>query len=787
MANLLKRWVESDKRELKRLGKIADKVESYADEFGALSDDELKAKTEEFKKRYQDGESLDDLLPEAFAVCREGAKRVLGLYPYHVQIIGGIVLHEGNIAEMKTGEGKTLTATMPVYLNAISGKGVHVVTVNEYLSERDATEMGELYTWLGLTVGLNLADKSPEEKRNAYNCDITYSTNSELGFDYLRDNMVVYKEDMVQRPLNFVIVDEVDSILIDEARTPLIISGQATGTTTLYTRTDRFAKTLTEDEDFKIDLESKTVSLTEDGIRKGEKYFGLKNLYDPDNMALNHHLDNALRANYIMLRDKDYVVRDGEVLIVDQFTGRIMDGRRYSDGLHQAIEAKEHVEIEEETKTMANITYQNFFRMYNKLSGMTGTAKTEREEFREIYNMEVVSIPTNKPIARVDKPDLLYPTLKSKFNAVVRDVKARHEKGQPVLVGTVAVETSELLSKMLDDEGIPHSVLNAKNHAREAEIVMNAGQRGAVTIATNMAGRGTDIKLGPGVRELGGLAVIGTERHESRRIDNQLRGRSGRQGDPGVTQFYLSLEDDLMLRFGSERIKNFLERMKVSDDDAVIQSKMISRQVESAQKRGEGNNYDTRKQVLQYDDVMRAQREVIYAQRQQVIMEEKSLKPIIMPMIERTVKHTVLMHTQGDKSEWNLQGILDFAVSAMVNEDTISLGDLVNKTPDEIVDYLMKRAEDIYAEKEKQLYDESQMLEFEKVVILRVVDSLWTDHIDEMDQLRQSIGLRGYGQLNPLVEYQQDGFRMFEQMVGAIEYDVTRLFLKAEIRQDIKR
>ena len=787
MANLLKRWVESDKRELKRLGKIADKVESYADEFGALSDDELKAKTEEFKKRYQDGESLDDLLPEAFAVCREGAKRVLGLYPYHVQIIGGIVLHEGNIAEMKTGEGKTLTATMPVYLNAISGKGVHVVTVNEYLSERDATEMGELYTWLGLTVGLNLADKSPEEKRNAYNCDITYSTNSELGFDYLRDNMVVYKEDMVQRPLNFVIVDEVDSILIDEARTPLIISGQATGTTTLYTRTDRFAKTLTEDEDFKIDLESKTVSLTEDGIRKGEKYFGLKNLYDPDNMALNHHLDNALRANYIMLRDKDYVVRDGEVLIVDQFTGRIMDGRRYSDGLHQAIEAKEHVEIEEETKTMANITYQNFFRMYNKLSGMTGTAKTEREEFREIYNMEVVSIPTNKPIARVDKPDLLYPTLKSKFNAVVRDVKARHEKGQPVLVGTVAVETSELLSKMLDDEGIPHSVLNAKNHAREAEIVMNAGQRGAVTIATNMAGRGTDIKLGPGVRELGGLAVIGTERHESRRIDNQLRGRSGRQGDPGVTQFYLSLEDDLMLRFGSERIKNFLERMKVSDDDAVIQSKMISRQVESAQKRVEGNNYDTRKQVLQYDDVMRAQREVIYAQRQQVIMEEKSLKPIIMPMIERTVKHTVLMHTQGDKSEWNLQGILDFAVSAMVNEDTISLGDLVNKTPDEIVHYLMKRAEDIYAEKEKQLYDESQMLEFEKVVILRVVDSLWTDHIDEMDQLRQSIGLRGYGQLNPLVEYQQDGFRMFEQMVGAIEYDVTRLFLKAEIRQDIKR
>lgn len=522
------------------------------------------------------------MLPEAFAVAREGAKRVLGLYPYRVQIIGGIVLHGGNIAEMRTGEGKTLTATMPVYLNALSGDGVHVVTVNEYLSGRDAAEMGELYNWLGLSVGLNISEKSPEEKREAYNADITYSTNSELGFDYLRDNMVVYREDMVQRPLNFVIVDEVDSILIDEARTPLIISGQATGTTTLYTRTDRFAKTLTAEDDFKIDLESKTVALTEDGIQKAEKYFGLENLYDPDNTALNHHLDNALRANFIMLRDKDYVVREGEVMIVDQFTGRIMDGRRFSDGLHQAIEAKEQVEIQEETKTMANITYQNFFRMYKKLSGMTGTGKTEKEEFREIYNMEVVTIPTNKPIARDDKPDLLYPTLKSKFAAVVEEIKIRHEAGQPVLVGTVAVETSEYLSHLLDQENIPHAVLNAKNHAKEAEIVMNAGQRGAVTIATNMAGRGTDIKLGPGVREIGGLAVIGTERHESRRIDNQLRGRSGRQGDPGVSQFYLSLEDDLMLRFGSERIKAFLERMKVADDDAVIQSRMITKQVESA-------------------------------------------------------------------------------------------------------------------------------------------------------------------------------------------------------------
>ncbi len=786
MANVLKKWVESDKRELKRLGKIADQVEAYANDMEALSDEELKAKTPEFKQRYQNGETLDDLLPEAFAVAREGAKRVLGLYPYRVQIIGGTVLHEGNIAEMRTGEGKTLTATMPVYLNALSGEGVHVVTVNEYLSSRDATEMGELYNWLGLTVGLNVADKTPEEKREAYACDITYSTNSELGFDYLRDNMVVYREDMVQRPLNFVIVDEVDSILIDEARTPLIISGQATAATQLYTRADRFAKTLKKDEDFKVDLESKTVSLTEEGIQKGEKYFGLTNLFDPDNTALNHHLDNALRANYIMLRDKDYVVQNDEVMIVDQFTGRIMDGRRYSDGLHQAIEAKEHVKIEEETKTMANITYQNFFRMYKKLSGMTGTAKTEKEEFREIYNMEVVTIPTNRPILREDRPDLLYSTLESKFKAVVEDIKERHATGQPVLVGTVAVETSELLSQMLEQAGIPHAVLNAKNHAKEAEIVVNAGQRGAVTISTNMAGRGTDIKLGPGVREIGGLAVIGTERHESRRIDNQLRGRSGRQGDPGVTQFYLSLEDDLMLRFGSERIKHFYETMNIADD-TVIQSKMITRQVESAQKRVEGNNYDTRKQVLQYDDVMRAQREVIYSQRQQVIMETDSLKPVIMPMIKRTVEHNVQMNTVGDKKDWNLDGIVDFAIGAMVNEDSISKDDFAGKSQEEIVSYLMQKAEENYAAKEAQLNDKAQMLEFEKVVILRVVDARWTDHIDEMDQLRQSIGLRGYGQLNPLVEYQSDGFRMFEQMVGDIEYDVTRLFLKAEIRQNISR
>ncbi|KRK40102.1 preprotein translocase subunit SecA [Loigolactobacillus bifermentans] len=787
MPNILRRWVESDKREVKRMGKIADKVEANAEHMAALSDDELKAYTPKLKEQLKQGKTLDDILPEAFAVAREGAKRVLGLYPFRVQIIGGITLHEGNIAEMKTGEGKTLTATMPVYLNALAGEGVHVVTVNEYLSSRDAHEMGELYNWLGLSVGLNLNALSPEEKRAAYQADITYSTNSELGFDYLRDNMVVYKEQMVQRPLNFAIVDEVDSILIDESRTPLIISGQAEKSTAMYVRTDRFAKTLKEEDDYKIDLQTKTASLTEQGIRKAEKYFGLDNLYDADNMALNHYLDSALRANYIMLKDIDYVVQDDEVLIVDSFTGRVMEGRRYSDGLHQAIEAKEGVEIQDETKTMANITYQNFFRMYKKLSGMTGTAKTEQEEFREIYNMEVITIPTNRPIARIDQPDLLYPTLQSKFRAVVADIKQRHKKGQPLLIGTVAVETSELLSSLLDQEHIPHAVLNAKNHFKEAEIIMNAGQRGAVTIATNMAGRGTDIKLGPGVKEVGGLCVLGTERHESRRIDNQLRGRSGRQGDPGETQFYLSLEDTLMRRFGSDRIKALLERMKVADDDAVIQSRMITRQVESAQKRVEGNNYDTRKNTLQYDDVMREQREVIYAERMQVINADSSLRPVLMPMIERTIKRIVHTHTQGDTKEWNVQAIYDFAINAMVPESKLKRTELDGRSPEELIDLLMKFANDIYEQKEKQLYDPAQMLEFEKVVILRVVDSHWTDHIDTMDQLRQSIGLRGYGQLNPLVEYQSEGFRMFEEMIADIEYDVTRLFMKAEIRQNMQR
>ena len=800
MANILKKLYNADKRELKRFEKIAAQVESHADEMAALSDEELQAKTPEFRDRLQKGETLDDLLPEAFAVAREGAKRVLGLYPFHVQILGGIALHKGNIAEMMTGEGKTLTATMPVYLNALTGKGVHVVTVNEYLSSRDETEMGQLYRWLGLTTGLNISTMSSEEKRAAYACDVTYSTNSELGFDYLRDNMVVYKEQMVQRPLNYAILDEVDSILIDEARTPLIISGEAEQANADYIRADRFVKKLVEDKsdddadddedhgDYKIDWPTKTISLTRTGIQKACDHFGLKNLYDVENQKLVHHIDQALRANYIMLKDIDYVVQDGEVLIVDSFTGRVMEGRRYSDGLHQAIEAKEGVKIQEESQTQATITYQNYFRMYKKLAGMTGTAKTEEEEFREIYNMEVITIPTNRPVIRQDMPDLLYPTLDSKFNAVVKEIKERHAKGQPILVGTVSIESSERLSKMLNQEHIPHAVLNAKNHAKEAAIIMNAGQRGAVTIATNMAGRGTDIKLGPGVKELGGLAVIGTERHESSRIDNQLRGRSGRQGDPGYTRFYLSLEDDLMKRFGGDRVKDFLDRLSDNDDDKVIESRLITRQVESAQKRVEGNNYDTRKQTLQYDDVMRIQREIIYGERMQVIDEQKSLKSVLMPMIHRTIDHQIDMFTQGDRKTWRLDSLRDFIVSCLADEDYVDDQiDFKTFTPQELKQQLYDLAEENYQEKEAALADPEQMLEFEKVVILRVVDEHWTNHIDAMDQLRQSIGLRGYGQLNPLVEYQDSGYNMFEEMIGDIEFDTTRLFMKAQIRDNLTR
>ena len=781
MANLLKTIIENDKGELRRLEKMADKVLKYEDEMAALTDEQLQAKTEEFKQRYQNGETLDQLLYEAFAVVREGAKRVLGLFPYKVQVMGGIVLHHGDVPEMRTGEGKTLTATMPVYLNALSGKGVHVVTVNEYLTERDATEMGELYSWLGLSVGINLAAKSPMEKKEAYLCDITYSTNSEIGFDYLRDNMVVRAENMVQRPLNYALVDEVDSILIDEARTPLIVSGaNAVETSQLYHMADHFVKSLDKD-DYIIDIQSKTIGLSDSGIDKAESFFKLENLYDIENVALTHFIDNALRANYIMILDIDYVVsEEQEILIVDQFTGRTMEGRRYSDGLHQAIEAKEGVPIQDETKTSASITYQNLFRMYKKLAGMTGTGKTEEEEFREIYNIRVIPIPTNRPIQRIDHSDLLYASLDAKFKAVVEDVKARYQKGQPVLVGTVAVETSDFLSKKLVEAGVPHEVLNAKNHYREAQIIMNAGQRGAVTIATNMAGRGTDIKLGEGVRELGGLCVIGTERHESRRIDNQLRGRSGRQGDPGESQFYLSLEDDLMKRFGSERLKGIFERLNMSEE--AIESRMLTRQVEAAQKRVEGNNYDTRKQVLQYDDVMREQREIIYAQRYDVITADRDLAPEIQAMIKRTIERVVDGHARAKQDE-KLEAILNFAKFNLLPEDSITMDDLSGLSDKAIKEDLFQRALQVYDSQVSKLRDEDAVKEFQKVLILRVVDNKWTDHIDALDQLRNAVGLRGYAQNNPVVEYQAEGFRMFNDMIGSIEFDVTRLMMKAQIHE----
>ncbi|HEV0414560.1 TPA: preprotein translocase subunit SecA [Streptococcus pneumoniae] len=781
MANILKTIIENDKGEIRRLEKMADKVFKYEDQMAALTDDQLKAKTVEFKERYQNGESLDSLLYEAFAVVREGAKRVLGLFPYKVQVMGGIVLHHGDVPEMRTGEGKTLTATMPVYLNALSGKGVHVVTVNEYLSERDATEMGELYSWLGLSVGINLATKSPMEKKEAYECDITYSTNSEIGFDYLRDNMVVRAENMVQRPLNYALVDEVDSILIDEARTPLIVSGaNAVETSQLYHMADHYVKSLNKD-DYIIDVQSKTIGLSDSGIDRAESYFKLENLYDIENVALTHFIDNALRANYIMLLDIDYVVsEEQEILIVDQFTGRTMEGRRYSDGLHQAIEAKEGVPIQDETKTSASITYQNLFRMYKKLSGMTGTGKTEEEEFREIYNIRVIPIPTNRPVQRIDHSDLLYASIESKFKAVVEDVKARYQKGQPVLVGTVAVETSDYISKKLVAAGVPHEVLNAKNHYREAQIIMNAGQRGAVTIATNMAGRGTDIKLGEGVRELGGLCVIGTERHESRRIDNQLRGRSGRQGDPGESQFYLSLEDDLMKRFGSERLKGIFERLNMSEE--AIESRMLTRQVEAAQKRVEGNNYDTRKQVLQYDDVMREQREIIYTQRYDVITADRDLAPEIQAMIKRTIGRVVDGHARAKQDE-KLEAILNFAKYNLLPEDSITMEDLSGLSDKAIKEEFFQRALKVYDSQVSKLRDEEAVKEFQKVLILRVVDNKWTDHIDALDQLRNAVGLRGYAQNNPVVEYQAEGFRMFNDMIGSIEFDVTRLMMKAQIHE----
>lgn len=786
MLGILNKVFDQNKRDLKRLKKIADKVELLAEETAKFSDDELRAKTAEFQERYQKGESLDDLLVEAFAVVREGSRRVLGLYPYHVQLMGGVSLHEGNISEMKTGEGKTLTATMPVYLNALSGKGVHVVTVNEYLASRDATEMGQLYEFLGLTVGLNLNGMSKEEKQAAYGADITYGTNNEYGFDYLRDNMVLYKEQMVQRPLNYAIIDEVDSILIDEARTPLIISGSASKSTSLYIQANAFVRTLKLDVDYTYDVKTKGVQLTEEGMTKAEKSFGVENLFDISHVTLNHHINQALRANVSMHLDVDYVVNEGEIVIVDQFTGRLMKGRRYSEGLHQAIEAKEGVEIQNESMTLATITFQNYFRMYEKLSGMTGTAKTEEEEFRNIYNMNVIVIPTNAPIIRDDRADLIYASMEGKFNAVVEDIAERHKAGQPVLVGTVAIETSELISRLLTKKGVRHNVLNAKNHFREAEIIIEAGQQGAVTIATNMAGRGTDIKLGEGVIELGGLAVIGTERHESRRIDNQLRGRSGRQGDPGITQFYLSMEDELMRRFGSDNMKAMMEKLGM-DDTQPIQSKMVSRAVESAQKRVEGNNFDARKQLLQYDDVLRQQREIIYKQRNDVL-DSENLREIVENMIRASLSRHIdaLTPSNEDEEQWNLQGIVSYVQANLLHEGDVVVDDLKGKDPEEMKELILAKIQERYEEKEQQLSFD-QMREFEKVIVLRAVDSKWMDHIDTMDQLRQGIHLRAYGQIDPLREYQSEGFAMFETMIESIEDEASLYIMKAEIRNNLQR
>ncbi|GMB09114.1 preprotein translocase subunit SecA [Thermolongibacillus altinsuensis] len=786
MFGVLKKVFDPNKRQIARLEKIANQVDALGPEMAKLSDEELRKKTDEFKARLEKGETLDDLLVEAFAVVREGAKRVLGLYPYKVQIMGGIVLHEGNIAEMKTGEGKTLTATMPVYLNALTGKGVHVVTVNEYLASRDAHEMGKLYEFLGLTVGLNLSGMSREEKQAAYNADITYGTNNEFGFDYLRDNMVLYKEHMVQRPLHFAVIDEVDSILIDEARTPLIISGTAQKSTKLYIQANAFVRTLKRDVDYTYDEKTKSVQLTEEGINKAERAFGIDNLFDLKHVTLNHHINQALRAHVVMQRDVDYVVENGKVVIVDPFTGRLMHGRRYSDGLHQAIEAKEGLEIQNESMTLATITFQNYFRMYEKLAGMTGTAKTEEEEFRNIYNMEVVVIPTNKPVIREDRPDLIYRTMEGKFRAVVEDIAQRHAKGQPVLVGTVSIETSELLSKMLTKRGIRHNVLNAKNHAKEAEIIAQAGQKGAVTIATNMAGRGTDIKLGEGVRELGGLAVIGTERHESRRIDNQLRGRAGRQGDPGVSQFYLSLEDELMRRFGSENIMAMMDRLGM-DDSQPIQSKIVSKAVESAQKRVEGNNFDARKQLLQYDDVLREQREIIYRQRFQVL-DSENLRDIVEKMIQSVIERVVQAHTPEEEApeDWNLKGIIDYVNANLLPEGDVTVNDLRGKEPEEMIELIWEKVKARYDEKESRIPAE-QMREFERVIVLRAVDMKWMEHIDAMEQLRQGIHLRAYGQIDPLREYQMEGYAMFENMIAAIEEEVARYIMKAEIQNNLER
>lgn len=788
----LSKILDGNNKEIKQLGKLADKVIALEEKTAILTDEEIRNKTKQFQTELADidnvkkqNDYLDKILPEAYALVREGSKRVFNMTPYKVQIMGGIAIHKGDIAEMRTGEGKTLTATMPTYLNALAGRGVHVITVNEYLSSVQSEEMAELYNFLGLTVGLNLNSKTTEEKREAYAQDITYSTNNELGFDYLRDNMVNYSEDRVMRPLHFAIIDEVDSILIDEARTPLIISGEAEKSTSLYTQANVFAKMLKQDEDYKYDEKTKAVHLTEQGSDKAERMFKVENLYDVQNVDVISHINTALRAHVTLQRDVDYMVVDGEVLIVDQFTGRTMPGRRFSEGLHQAIEAKEGVQIQNESKTMASITFQNYFRMYNKLAGMTGTAKTEEEEFRNIYNMTVTQIPTNKPVQRNDKSDLIYISQKGKFDAVVEDVVEKHKAGQPVLLGTVAVETSEYISNLLKKRGIRHDVLNAKNHEREAEIVAGAGQKGAVTIATNMAGRGTDIKLGEGVEELGGLAVIGTERHESRRIDDQLRGRSGRQGDKGDSRFYLSLQDELMIRFGSERLQKMMSRLGL-DDSTPIESKMVSRAVESAQKRVEGNNFDARKRILEYDEVLRKQREIIYNERNSIIDEEDSSQ-VVDAMLRSTLQRSINYYINTADDEPEYQPFIDYINDIFLQEGDITEDDIKGKDAEDIFEVVWAKIEAAY-QSQKDILEE-QMNEFERMILLRSIDSHWTDHIDTMDQLRQGIHLRSYAQQNPLRDYQNEGHELFDIMMQNIEEDTCKFILKSvvQVEDNIER
>lgn len=788
----LSKILDGNNKEIKQLGKLADKVIALEEKTAILTDEEIRNKTKQFQTELADidnvkkqNDYLDKILPEAYALVREGSKRVFNMTPYKVQIMGGIAIHKGDIAEMRTGEGKTLTATMPTYLNALAGRGVHVITVNEYLSSVQSEEMAELYNFLGLTVGLNLNSKTTEEKREAYAQDITYSTNNELGFDYLRDNMVNYSEDRVMRPLHFAIIDEVDSILIDEARTPLIISGEAEKSTSLYTQANVFAKMLKQDEDYKYDEKTKAVHLTEQGADKAERMFKVENLYDVQNVDVISHINTALRAHVTLQRDVDYMVVDGEVVIVDQFTGRTMPGRRFSEGLHQAIEAKEGVQIQNESKTMASITFQNYFRMYNKLAGMTGTAKTEEEEFRNIYNMTVTQIPTNKPVQRNDKSDLIYISQKGKFDAVVEDVVEKHKAGQPVLLGTVAVETSEYISNLLKKRGIRHDVLNAKNHEREAEIVAGAGQKGAVTIATNMAGRGTDIKLGEGVEELGGLAVIGTERHESRRIDDQLRGRSGRQGDKGDSRFYLSLQDELMIRFGSERLQKMMSRLGL-DDSTPIESKMVSRAVESAQKRVEGNNFDARKRILEYDEVLRKQREIIYNERNSIIDEEDSSQ-VVDAMLRSTLQRSINYYINTADDEPEYQPFIDYINDIFLQEGDITEDDIKGKDAEDIFEVVWAKIEAAY-QSQKDILEE-QMNEFERMILLRSIDSHWTDHIDTMDQLRQGIHLRSYAQQNPLRDYQNEGHELFDIMMQNIEEDTCKFILKSvvQVEDNIER